>query len=104
MFGLRWRLGILFILVQGEGLYNGICGSYCYTLYQDCMNDLFVLEANNKLRACKEEDLFCWKLKDIFAHHYLDFTSPKASAQVCTYFDLAGTEQEVDCWKGQISS
>lgn len=68
------------------------------------MNDLFVLEPNNKLRACKEEDMFCWKLKDIFAHFYFDFTSPQASARVCTFFDLLGADQEVDCWKGQISS
>lgn len=68
------------------------------------MNDLFVLETNNKLRTCKEEDMFCWRLKDILAHFYLDLASAKAHVQICSLFDLPGTEQEVDCWKGQVSS
>lgn len=59
---------------------------------------------SNRLRSCKEEDLFCWKLSDLVNHFKLNLTLGKDQAQICSLFDITGVEHEGDCWYGQISA
>lgn len=63
-------------------------------LYYACQDDYFVLDSNTgngKLKACKEDDWVCWKLKDILLHFYIDISNSKGQAQICNYFDLIGS-------------
>ena len=53
-------------------------------------------ERNLKLRVCKEDDFFCWKLEQI--------ATIKKIKNVCEIFDINTKEGDKACWNGQVSS
>jgi hypothetical protein len=70
--------------MKGEGLFDGVCSNQCKKIYQNCKNDLFIIENNgNKLRPCLEADYFCWKLKDIVSHFNLDIEENIKYGKIC---------------------
>jgi hypothetical protein len=55
------------MLIQGENIKEGVCGSYCTRIYENCKHEYFTADSNNQLRVCREDDIICSTIEDIVA-------------------------------------
>lgn len=59
---------------------------------------------NSKIRACREDDLFCWPLAQIVKAMNYSRSTSEGQVKICELFSITSAEHEGDCWKGQVSS